>query len=334
MNLEIGTAEVLTPEIVSPVTSLVTIEPCEISTVFIEGTGLDPILTRIEQLVTAHIPDVSTPKGRAEIKSLAFKVVKSRTYLDSLGKDLVAEYKSIPDRIDANRRAMRERLLALEELARKPLVEWEQEQERIAQEEQARIQAEHERKAQEALERQVVLDHEMALLMNEKFDRDLADRLRAEEEYRIAKEARIAEEAAERARKEAEDRAAAEAETLRLREAQALLAQQRAEREKAEAEQRAKDAEARAEQERKDAVERERVAAEQAAQRERDRQAAAARAEAEAQAAREKDREHRKKLNLEALVDIVKATGITEDQAKACIAAIAMGKIRNVKINY
>ncbi|OCS62006.1 hypothetical protein BBZ50_02590 [Escherichia coli] len=51
----------------------------------------------------SFVPDITTAKGRKEIASLAYKVAQTKTYLDGLGKDLVAELKEIPKLIDANR---------------------------------------------------------------------------------------------------------------------------------------------------------------------------------------------------------------------------------------
>jgi hypothetical protein len=62
-----------------------------------------------------------------------------------------------------------------------------------------------------------------------------------------------------------------------------------------------------------------------------------AEAEAKEQAAkdaREKDKEHRKKINNAALQAIVKASGIKESEAQEIVTAIAQGKIENVQINY
>ncbi len=43
-------------------------------------------------------PDIDTRKGRKAIASLAAKVARSKTYLDGLGKDLVAGWKRRPPR--------------------------------------------------------------------------------------------------------------------------------------------------------------------------------------------------------------------------------------------
>ena len=137
------------------------------------------------------------------------------------------------------------------------------------------------------------------------------EKAEAEERERIAKEnAKLKAEAEKREKAEKARRAKEEAEKKRIeaerekerKEAEAKLAKERAEREKVEAEAKAKE-----EAEKK------------------------AKADAEA---REKDTAHRKKINNSALKAIVKSSGITEDQAKDVVKAIASGSVPNVAINY
>ena len=67
-------------------------------------------------------------RQRAERRSLlAYKVAQTKTYLDGLGKDLVAELKEIPKLIDANRKTVRDRLDELKAKARQPLTDYEEE---------------------------------------------------------------------------------------------------------------------------------------------------------------------------------------------------------------
>lgn len=82
------------------------------------------------------------------------------------------------------------------------------------------------------------------------------------------------------------------------------------------------------------AAQREEQAAAAAAQRERDRQVAEKKAEDAAAEARFKDKEHRKAFNGEALADMVKMTGLTEEMAKNVISAIAMNRVRHISIAY
>ena len=56
--------------------------------------------------------------------------------------------------------------------------------------------------------------------------------------------------------------------------------------------------------------------------------------EAAATAARTADEAHRKAFNQEALADLMKMTGLDEEQAKKVIVAVAMKRVRHIAIAY
>jgi hypothetical protein len=114
-------------------TALAIPERTELVALFKTEGGLDPLIARIEAEVRSHVPDVTTKKGRDAIASLAYKVARSKTTLDDAGKMLTDEQRKQIAVVDAARRAMRDRLDALKDEARKPLDAWETaEQERVA----------------------------------------------------------------------------------------------------------------------------------------------------------------------------------------------------------
>lgn len=162
----------------SEVTDLVVIEKANAMTVFQSADQIEEILQKVEREVMSFVPDITTAKGRKEIASLAYKVAQTKTYLDGLGKDLVAELKEIPKLIDANRKTVRDRLDELKARARQPLTDYEEEQARIKAEEEAKA-------AAEALAKKIESDHEIAILMDREFDRQREEaRLKAEQERR------------------------------------------------------------------------------------------------------------------------------------------------------
>lgn len=337
--------------------------------VFSSDNGLEPFLAKIRAEIDSFVPDISTKKGRDAIASIAFKVAKSKTYLDGVGKDLVAELKELPKKIDASRKEMRDTLDAWRDEVRKPLTDWEQ------------AEADRVKAHQDAIEAMATLgtdldglpldslkanleqvskvdlgDHwqefaalagtvkdkaisalNRAIEAREKYDAEQAElaRLRAEEEIRAQKERdeAIARESAEQERIKAERAAQAERDAATKREAEAKAESERRELElrlAAEKAEREKlEAQHRAEQAARDAV----AMAEKAAQAERQRQADEA-AEAERQAkAREKDKAHKAAINNQALAAFM-AGGMTEDCAKLAVTLIAKGLIDNVKIYY
>lgn len=87
--------------------------------------GTREICALIEREARALVPDMQTQPGRNAIASMAAKIARSKTYLDNLGKLYVDELKALPKEVDAERRAMRNRLDILRDEIRAPLTEWE-----------------------------------------------------------------------------------------------------------------------------------------------------------------------------------------------------------------
>lgn len=309
--------------------------------VFTTPNGLDPYLLNVRNEVDiflANPPSIETEKGRKAYKSMAFKVSRFKSTIDAIGKDLVDELKDVPKKVDAERKKMRDYLDCLRDEVKAPVDAWEAEQARI--EAEAKAKAEH-----EALLAQIEADHEVALLYNEKFDRDRAEALRiaeaarieaerVAEQQRIEREQRIAAEAAAKAKRDAEEAARIEREAAERKVLEAKLAQERAERENIEAEQRAKHFAEHAEKQRLIAIENaeldKKLAIEQERKRQQDEAARIARENEE----READFEHRAMINREAYEDILKAANISEAHAKQILVAIVNYKVRHIKVNY
>lgn len=329
--------------------------------VFAPG-GVDDILAKIEGEVRGVHTDISTKAGRDAIASTAYKIARSKTALDDMGKALVADWKEKSKKVDAERKKLRDRLDALKDEVRQPLTDWENaEKARVEghEAEIARIEAmgrfdepepsveavrarhaeynalpardwqEFDRRAAFAIdETGQRLNHVLALAEKREAERAELERLRAEQAERERKEheARIAAEAAERARAEAEAKAKREADEAAAR---ADAERRRVEQERAEAEARA----ARAEQEAKAAAERAERDKQAAVEDERRRAAEAKAAEEAAAAKREANKRHAAKINNEVLAGLT-ACGVDADTGKAIIAAIVRGAIPHVKITY
>jgi hypothetical protein len=315
----------------------ITVDDNRLRDLFTANSGLVPILNAIEDAVQGFTLDAATAKGRAEIKSLAHKITRSKTYLDGIGKDMVAELKDLPRRIDANRKMMRDQLELLAEETRRPLTEWETRTKAISDQlnaidalpvtlataTSARIGWEIETLTKMELTAEVwegfldeataitrrtipILTEMCAARRKAELDAAELEQLRIESAKREQKDAeakRIAE-AQERGRREAEQRAESERQAALGREAeanrQATLARQR----EADADRRAKEAEyERILAENRAIVEREtaRVEAIAAERKRQEDEAKQARREKEA---READKDHRKQINGEVLADI------------------------------
>lgn len=322
----------------SEVTDLVVIEKSSAMAVFTNNEQLDPIIEKIEKEARSLVPDVSTKKGRDAIASMAHKVARSKTYIDNAGKDLVAELKALPKQIDESRRIVRERLDALKDEVRRPLTEWEAEQERIKAEEAALVKAEEDRKKFES-------DHEMALLMNDAFDREVAEKKAEAERQRIAHEEELKRQAAEQAKREAEEKAAADLAAAKKREEDAIAAKAQAEllakQAKERAVQEAKDAAEKAEAEKQAAIADEQRKAQEEAdriKREAEAKEAARLAEekriADEKAKREADVKHRKVVGTEIVNALTANTSISRDQAIEVLKAMMDGLVPRIQINY
>ncbi|HBM3075688.1 TPA: hypothetical protein LVL65_001022 [Klebsiella oxytoca] len=333
----------------SEITDLVVIEKKNAMAVFTNNDQLDPLIELIEKEARSLVPDVTTKKGRDAIASMAHKVARSKTYIDNAGKDLVAELKALPKQIDESRRVVRERLDALKDEVRRPLTEWEAEQERIKAEEAMNAMhaeaLEMNIKFDQELAAKFEADHEMALLMDKDIDRERADKAAEAERQRIAREEEIKRQAEEKAKREAEEKHRAEMEASARREAEERAAKERAERERIEAQQRAErdriaaeqkteadkqaaiDAERRKAQEEADRIRREAEQREQARLAEEKRKA-------DEQARREADVKHRKFVGTEIVKALLANTSLTRDQAIEVLTAIKDGNIPHTSISY
>ncbi|WP_142630910.1 hypothetical protein [Raoultella planticola] len=309
----------------------------DLEAAFISDEYIDRLITDIRQKATSVVGDVNTVKGRGVYISMASTVRRTKTVIDDAGKALVAEMKKRPALVDASRKKVRD---ALDELAvdiRRPATEWEEAKARVEAEELAKKEA-------EALAARLDVDHEMALLMNDAFDREQAEKEAEAERQRIAREEEIKRQAEEKAKREAAEQAQREIDAAASREREALLAKERAEREKKEAAEKAERdriaAEQKAEADKQAAIDAERRKAQEEAdriRRETEAKESALLAEqkriAEEEARRAADVEHRRSINataVQALID----QGIPEDWAKSCVVAIARGKVPATTIKY
>lgn len=301
------------------------------------ANGLDAYLDQIRELA-AEVPDVTTKKGRDRIGSLARMVGSSKKAIEEPGRAYLKQLKeAVKPAEDELRRFTRECDTIRDQILA-PRAAWDVEQERIKAEEEARI-------AAEKLAAQIEADHEIALLLNDKFDRDAAEAKAEAERQRIAHEEEIKRQAVEQARIEAEQKAQQEREAAARREADLKAA-----KEKAEAD--AKAAQERAEREAKEAQERTaRLAQEAREQAERDKQAAIAEEQRKAKAvedtrlAEEKriadeaaeraaNEAHRRKIGTEIVTALLGHTSLTREQAIEVLVALKDRKIPRTRITY
>lgn len=342
-------------------TALAILETCTAAELFKPG-AIDAILDRIEKEARQEAAklDISTEPNRKALASLAYKISRSKTYIDDQGKGLGEDLRSRLEAINDERARSRKRLDGLKDEIRKPLTDFEQAYKtRVAAHEAALKEIENagpyslqnwqglaadaigdrlkeidgdsrqwEEFAMRAAGVKAVARAQIveALLKREKWDAEQAEltRLRAE--------------AAEREQREREERIALEAREKAERESRER--EERAEREKQAAEQRAAQAEERRVQEGQAA---ERRAAEAAAQAERDRERAVE-AEKQRRAAEDKrKREEQERRDASARIrkrvlgkisEAIAELGVAPEQADVIASALANGKIPNVTVVF
>ncbi len=335
-----------------------------------EGGVLELALTEIEKKARVLVPDVTTKKGRDAIRSNAALVTGSKTYLFKLGKDLTEDHRAKVKSTNDVRNKMEERLNALKDEVRKPLTEYEDAEkarlceielvfERIKSfssapvdhgsiaityqlqqlreiivddsfgdlENSASIEKE---KAINKLAEQLELvekreadEKELELLRTaaaEREEKELQDR---EKQERIDREEQIRKDAAATAQREATEK------QERLdRERDEKVEQDRRDQEKRD--QQAKDREAQLLKDKEDAERRVEMAALQERQRiEREQEQERLAAEK-----REANKKHCAKVNNDAVADLMKHAGLSKENAKAAITAIAKGQVDHTSIQY
>lgn len=322
----------------SEVTDLTVIEikPEQAPALYKSG-GLAGYLEQIREMAK-EVPDVTTKKGRDRIGSLARMVGSSKTAIENPGREYLKRLKEAVKPAEEELRIFTRECDAIRDAILKPREEWEAEQERIKAEEAAKIKAEEDRKKFES-------DHEIALLMNDAFDRELAEKKAEAERQRIAHEEELKRQAAEQAKREAEEKAAAELAEAKKREEDAIAARAQAEllakQAQERAEQEAKDAAAKAEAEKKAAIEAEQRKAQEEAdriKREAESKEAARLAEekriADEKAKREADVKHRKAIGADIVKSLTENSSITREQAIEVLTALMNGLVPHTNINY
>lgn len=330
-------------------TALVTIEQASALGVFRDSEKLDELLLNKvrEYVAERQITDTSTAENRAHIKALAYKITRTKTAVEAVGKTLADELKALPKLIDANRKYISEQLATLAEEVRRPVTEYEAEQKRIKAEKAAAAAAIEARKQaiQQAIDgitrapldligkpaadiRAKLDELEANPPTADAFDDRVAEAqerwkattaqllqmaeqqeaLDAQERERIEREAAARAAEAERERARREQQEAAVAAERRAAAQAAEAERQRLEKEAAE--RRAAEAEAESRRLAAEAEQRAQQAAAQAAEAERQRIAAEQEAARQAEEARAANAAHRKAINNAAVNALIGAATI------------------------
>ena len=298
---------------------LIPIENVNAIELFKDSASLEKLLAEIKKTATDFVPDTSTPVGRKEIASQAYKVSQSKTVMENAGKALTEGWVKQKKVVDAGRRRVREFCDELRDEIRQPLTEFEA-QEKI-EAEAAALKAKIEADEIAAHSENNLIDREnrmAAFEAKEKAKRIEAERIEAD---------KIETEAREKREKEIRIKAAEDAERRA----------EQAEQDRIDAEARAEhnriEAEKRAEQEKKDAIAREQLRAKnEAEQKERDRLRGIEDERIETQR-RAANHENRRKINGQIIAALVEG-GVSKTAATKVVSLVGKGEVPAMSIRY
>lgn len=332
-------------------TDLIEIKRANALEVFTTPSEVEKIIAMLAEKANAALAnlkdvglyDTSTEEGRAAIKALAFKVTKSKTALETAGKSLAKEAKELPRKIDAGRGRFDEELDRLAKQIRKPVTDWEADEEKRKSGHLSRIdqiksygatasidmdqetllglqaaavgvevgpQCEEFEEGYELARSAAINSIHLVYGARVKYDQDQAE-LAHLRELEAARAAQEAEHKREHERKEYETRIAREATEAAQRAARAEMQREL---------DRANAALVEQQEDEKWRIEQERLKAASIAEEDRRRQAS---------------HNNRKKVNGEAVIALMKECSfLTEDEAKAVVKAIAMKLIPAIRLEY
>jgi DNA repair exonuclease SbcCD ATPase subunit len=336
--------------------------------------NLEALFKQVEDEVKDEVPDVETEEGRARIKSIALKIAKSKTAIDTPIRDHLRAMKAIPKVLEANARESIERFDSLKAKVLAPLEAAQAKQDELinwmvgvpawcnsceqsslvegvvadlAAVDLSQFWPELAKKAKQHHEASTIIANDtLKRLRNQEEQAAEIERLRKKdaERERAEHERKIAEAAAEKAREDERQRAQLEREQAERR---AVEAKQREEQQRLAAEQAKRDAEA-AEQRRIEAeklAEQQRIEAAEKAKRDAAEAAELAakqeRERIEAEEAESKRLADARAADKEHRIKVNRAAmvalmseGFSEEDAKKIVTAVAKGLIPNIIITY
>lgn len=318
----------------------------ELTPIIFANGKIDEIMMEIKTKAESFKGDVATDAGRKEIASFAYKIARSKTALDEVGKEFISREKEKISIVDAKRKAIRDTCDYLKDIVRQPLTDFEEAEKlrvenykkRLALIVEAGNSSEKNWQMLSVVEMNDMLQEvaserdfewEEYLVEAEKLILDAVDKIDEAIRKRLAYDKQQTEleqlrkEKAEREKLEYEEKLKADAiekatiQTENARKA-AEVAQQKAE------------ADLKAEQEKS------KREAEEAVLRERARVEANNAAIKKEEEARAKDLQHKKKIHNEIKEALFNISGdnVTLDEAQAIVIALVKGKIPHLKVTY
>lgn len=313
--------------------------------------SLDILLTKIKKEVSSVVHDISTAKGRKELKATVTKITKSKTTLDGIAKNFNAEQKEMLKKYDKQRKYAFTFLEDLQKKVREPLTEWEdKEKKRVERCENMIKTIIAFGEASENWINSTI--GELELLLGKVTETTITGRMQEFEETVITAKnhsiKKIKESIESRTKHDADQKeleenrkALAEIDKRNFEADQKTKAEAGAKQAIIDAETAKKAAELREEETKKQAAidleeaeKQKQIEVEAAAQKERDNIEAEKQKEIKEAAEREADVKHRGKINREIVAALVKECKLDEATGREIVKAIAKKKIPNTGIFY
>lgn len=94
--------------------------------IFTDREKFSEFYTKLKAETDKHVPDISSERGRAAVRRLAFKVTKAKTTLEKAGLRLTEDWRRQTALVTASRKEMVAELDQLAAEVRKPLTDWEE----------------------------------------------------------------------------------------------------------------------------------------------------------------------------------------------------------------
>lgn len=110
------------------ITDLALVDETSALAVLQDPEKFDAFYERVKAQTDTLVPDLTTVRGRKEIASMARRVVKTKTFIDAQRKVLTEDARKVIDAADRAGKLIRDRLDALRDDVRRPLTEWEAEE--------------------------------------------------------------------------------------------------------------------------------------------------------------------------------------------------------------
>lgn len=106
--------------------ALVRLESVNIGELLATGKGVEEILAEVRRQTVDIVPDLTTEKGRKQIRALAYRVSRTRALMDEKRLEHTKSLRDQLSKMNENGKTLLEGLATIRDDVRRPLTEWEE----------------------------------------------------------------------------------------------------------------------------------------------------------------------------------------------------------------